>query len=113
MPDTQIHIDEIAEKGWTIIPDAIADDLVGELADDLGPPEHELAMLPADNTFEGRRTKRAVHRIDRAIAPVVVVLLSGHILTLPIRIIRSATTLGPERGAREAAQTDGHRSSYG
>jgi hypothetical protein len=57
MPGTQIHIDDIAEKGWTIIPDAIADDLVGELADDLDRLEPELAVVPADNSLEGRRTK--------------------------------------------------------
>ena len=66
MADTQMHIDEIADRGWTVIPDAIADDLVDELAGDLDRLEHELAVVPADNSFEGRQTKRIYNLLARS-----------------------------------------------
>lgn len=60
-----MHVDEIADRGWTVIPDAIADDLVDELLGDLARLEHELAVVPADNSFEGRQTKRIYNLLAR------------------------------------------------
>jgi ectoine hydroxylase-related dioxygenase (phytanoyl-CoA dioxygenase family) len=52
------HVDAISRDGYTIVPDAIEPDLVDELAADLARLEHELAIVPADNDFEGRDTLR-------------------------------------------------------
>jgi ectoine hydroxylase-related dioxygenase (phytanoyl-CoA dioxygenase family) len=52
------HVDEIAERGYTIVPDAIEADLVGELNEALDRLERDLGVVPADNGFEGRSTIR-------------------------------------------------------
>ena len=52
------HVAEIAERGWTVIEDAIEPDLVDRLVADLERLERELSIVPADNSFEGRRTLR-------------------------------------------------------
>ena len=58
MADAQAHIEEITEQGWTVIEDAIDPELIDELSSDLDRLERELEVRPADNSFEGRRTKR-------------------------------------------------------
>jgi ectoine hydroxylase-related dioxygenase (phytanoyl-CoA dioxygenase family) len=50
--------DEIAEHGYTILEGVIEPDLVDALNDDLLRLERELAIEPARNDFEGRRTVR-------------------------------------------------------
>jgi ectoine hydroxylase-related dioxygenase (phytanoyl-CoA dioxygenase family) len=51
-------IAEIAERGYTIVQGAIEPDLVDGLHDDLLRLEHDLAVVPARNDFEGERTVR-------------------------------------------------------
>ncbi|MEY2588773.1 MAG: hypothetical protein QOJ67_757 [Acidimicrobiaceae bacterium] len=51
-------IAEIAEQGYTIVQGAIEPDLVDGLHDDLLRLEHDLAVVPAQNDFEGERTVR-------------------------------------------------------
>jgi ectoine hydroxylase-related dioxygenase (phytanoyl-CoA dioxygenase family) len=51
-------IAEIAEQGYTIVQGAIEPDLVDGLHDDLLRLEHDLAVVPARNDFEGERTVR-------------------------------------------------------
>jgi ectoine hydroxylase-related dioxygenase (phytanoyl-CoA dioxygenase family) len=51
-------IAEIAEQGYTIVQGAIDPDLVDGLHDDLLRLEHDLAVVPARNDFEGERTVR-------------------------------------------------------
>jgi ectoine hydroxylase-related dioxygenase (phytanoyl-CoA dioxygenase family) len=51
-------ITEIAERGYTIVQGAIEPDLVDGLHDDLLRLEHDLAVVPARNDFEGERTVR-------------------------------------------------------
>jgi ectoine hydroxylase-related dioxygenase (phytanoyl-CoA dioxygenase family) len=51
-------IAEIAERGYTIVQGAIHPDLVDGLHDDLLRLEHDLAVVPARNDFEGERTVR-------------------------------------------------------
>jgi ectoine hydroxylase-related dioxygenase (phytanoyl-CoA dioxygenase family) len=89
MADTQVrdpraHIGEIAERGWTVIEDAIEPDVVDELARDLDRLERELDVQPADNSFEGRRTKRIYNLLARSrawwqvpIHPVVLPVVEG------------------------------------
>jgi ectoine hydroxylase-related dioxygenase (phytanoyl-CoA dioxygenase family) len=52
------HVERIAEQGYTIVEDAIEPDLVEALHDDLMRLERDLGIVPADNSFEGRRTAR-------------------------------------------------------
>ena len=52
------HVDRIADQGYTVVEDAIEPDLVDELTDTLDRLERDLAVVPADNSFEGRRTVR-------------------------------------------------------
>lgn len=52
------HLGRIADQGYTIIQDAIEAELVDELLDRLTRLEHDLAVVPADNDFEGRQTTR-------------------------------------------------------
>ncbi len=52
------HLARIEDVGYTVVEDAIEPDLVDELAATLDRLESELAVAPADNSFEGRRTYR-------------------------------------------------------
>jgi ectoine hydroxylase-related dioxygenase (phytanoyl-CoA dioxygenase family) len=51
-------VEEIAERGYTIVPDAIEPALLDELSASLDRLEHDLGVQPADNGFEGRHTVR-------------------------------------------------------
>ena len=61
----QEHLAGIAERGWTVIEDAIEPALVDGLAADLERLERELGTEPADNSFEGRRTLRVYNLLAR------------------------------------------------
>ena len=52
------HRDAIAERGYTVIAGVVAHDEADAMADDLRRLEADLAVTPADNTFEGRHTVR-------------------------------------------------------
>ncbi|HET6665612.1 MAG TPA: phytanoyl-CoA dioxygenase family protein, partial [Acidimicrobiales bacterium] len=52
------HADRVAEQGWTVVEDAIEPDLVDELIGALARLERDLAVVPAENAFEGTRTVR-------------------------------------------------------
>ena len=54
----QDHLVQIAERGWTVIEEAIEPTLIDGLATDLARLERELGTQPADNSFEGRQTLR-------------------------------------------------------
>ncbi|HEX8804552.1 MAG TPA: phytanoyl-CoA dioxygenase family protein [Acidimicrobiales bacterium] len=56
--ETATHVGRIAERGWTVVEDAIEPDLVDELTATLDHLELDLGALPADNSFEGRHTVR-------------------------------------------------------
>jgi ectoine hydroxylase-related dioxygenase (phytanoyl-CoA dioxygenase family) len=57
-PDVAVHLDRIAEQGYTIVEDAIELDLVDELTEELGRLVVDLGIVPAGNDFEGRDTVR-------------------------------------------------------
>jgi ectoine hydroxylase-related dioxygenase (phytanoyl-CoA dioxygenase family) len=61
----QEHIDQIGRRGWTVIDGAIDVDMIDSLADDLGRLERELDVQPADNSFEGRSTRRVYNLLAR------------------------------------------------
>jgi len=52
------HVARIADQGYTIVEDAIEEDLLGTLADDLRRLEVDLGIVPAKNAFEGSATVR-------------------------------------------------------
>lgn len=54
----EAHLREIGEVGYTIIENAIDADAAAALLADLARLEHELAIQPAGNAFEGERTWR-------------------------------------------------------
>ena len=56
--DVAAHVREIAEQGYTIVPDAIEPHHVDALAADLQRLEAELDISPATNSFEGTKTWR-------------------------------------------------------
>jgi ectoine hydroxylase-related dioxygenase (phytanoyl-CoA dioxygenase family) len=52
------HITRIDEDGYTIVPDAIEEDLLDELGNSLERLEVDLGIVPAHNDFEGSQTVR-------------------------------------------------------
>jgi ectoine hydroxylase-related dioxygenase (phytanoyl-CoA dioxygenase family) len=52
------HVAHIAEDGYTVVEDAVEPDLLDELSATLDRLESELAVVPADNGFEGHHTHR-------------------------------------------------------
>jgi len=63
--DTAGHVRRIAEQGYTIVADAIADDQLDAMADDLARLEHDLGVTPSRNSFEGTRTVRIYNLLAR------------------------------------------------
>ncbi len=55
---TDGHLRAIEEQGYTIVEDAVELEVVDALIEELDRLEHELAIVPADNAFEGTRTTR-------------------------------------------------------
>ena len=51
------HLRRIAEEGYTVLPNAIAPDLVAEIDEALVMLERDLGTVPADNLFEGLHTR--------------------------------------------------------
>jgi len=63
--DVDGHATEIAERGWTVIEDAIEPDLIEALTVELARLERELDVQPADNSFEGHKTLRVYNLLAR------------------------------------------------
>jgi ectoine hydroxylase-related dioxygenase (phytanoyl-CoA dioxygenase family) len=72
---------EMAEQGYTIIPEAIDLDLVDALVDDLTRLEHDLAIRPATNDFEGAHTVRIYNLLART---PIYQLIPVHPAVLPV-----------------------------
>lgn len=78
------HLAEIAERGYTVVADAIAPDTVRALRDDLARLQDELDAKPARNGFEGTRTVRIYNLLahgtlyeDVPVHPVVLPVVEG------------------------------------
>ena len=56
--DTDLHVKEVAEQGYTIVEDAIEPGLIDELNDALARLERYLEVKPSPNSFEGAKTLR-------------------------------------------------------
>ena len=101
--DVTAHVDSIAEFGYTIVEHAIEPDLIDALNDDLLRLEHELGIVPANNTFEGIRTTRIYNLLAHgpdferipvhpAILPIVEGVLDPGLLVSSL----SSIAIGPE-----------------
>ncbi|MEJ7582919.1 MAG: phytanoyl-CoA dioxygenase family protein [Acidimicrobiales bacterium] len=82
------HVARIAERGFTVVPDAIEAPLIDALLDTLARLEHDLGVKPANNGFEGRNTVRIYNLlahdpvfeqvpVHEAVLPVVEGVLDG------------------------------------
>jgi ectoine hydroxylase-related dioxygenase (phytanoyl-CoA dioxygenase family) len=56
--DVELHVKEVAERGYTIVQNAIETELVDALADSLSRLERFLDVQPSPNSFEGYKTLR-------------------------------------------------------
>ena len=56
--DVDLHLKEVAERGYTVVEDAIEPALVDELNDSLSRLERYLDVQPSPNSFEGHKTLR-------------------------------------------------------
>jgi ectoine hydroxylase-related dioxygenase (phytanoyl-CoA dioxygenase family) len=63
--EVDAHVAAIAERGYTVVEDAIEADLADELVEDLTRLERELGATPAPNSFEGTRTVRIYNLLAR------------------------------------------------
>jgi ectoine hydroxylase-related dioxygenase (phytanoyl-CoA dioxygenase family) len=63
--DVDGHATEIAERGWTVIEDAIEPDFIEALTVELARLVRELDVQPADNSFEGHKTLRVYNLLAR------------------------------------------------
>jgi ectoine hydroxylase-related dioxygenase (phytanoyl-CoA dioxygenase family) len=52
------HIDEVSTAGYSIVEEAVEADLIDALNAEIERLERDLHIVPADNSFEGRRTAR-------------------------------------------------------
>jgi ectoine hydroxylase-related dioxygenase (phytanoyl-CoA dioxygenase family) len=58
LPDLEEHLRNVAEDGYTVLPDAIEPELVDEIDEALLKLERDLGIVPATNLFEGLHTTR-------------------------------------------------------
>jgi ectoine hydroxylase-related dioxygenase (phytanoyl-CoA dioxygenase family) len=56
--NVELHVEEVAEQGYTIVEDAIEPDLVDALHENLQKLEQYFDVQPAPNSFEGHSTLR-------------------------------------------------------
>ena len=65
MSELSEHLDRMARDGYTVVEDVIDAATVAALRDDLERLERELAVVPAQNIFEGTRTVRIYNLLAR------------------------------------------------
>jgi len=103
----EFYADRVRSDGWVVVENAIAADLVDELNEDLLRLERALAIVPADNLFEGVRTTRIynllVHGtlyeripIHPNVLPVVEKVLDPGLLISSL----SSIAIGPDEAAQ-------------
>jgi ectoine hydroxylase-related dioxygenase (phytanoyl-CoA dioxygenase family) len=107
LPELEAHLTRIAENGYTILPDAIAPDMVGEIDEALLKLEHDLGTVPAENLFEGMRTMRVYNLLRHGptfekiplhpnVLPVVEAVLDPGLLISSL----SSIAIGPDEQAQ-------------
>jgi len=105
--DVTAHLDEIRERGFTILRDAIDPALCQQIAQDLVRLARDLEIEPATNVFEGRQTTRIynllVHGalyegipVHPAVLPIVEGVLDPGLLISSL----SSISIGPGESAQ-------------
>ena len=113
LTDLDIHLQRIAEDGYTVLPDAIEPDLVAEVAEALDKLEHDLGIRPADNLFEGLHTTRVYNLLVHGptfqkipvhpnVLPVVEGVLDPGLLISSL----SSISIGPDEQAQPVHADD-------
>ncbi|GAC1321654.1 MAG: phytanoyl-CoA dioxygenase family protein [Acidimicrobiales bacterium] len=107
MTSTAEHIARIAREGYTIVEDAIDLELRTSLLDALDDLERELAVVPASNEFEGRRTVRIYNLLARGavfgqvpVHPVVLPIVEGVLDPGCLVSSLSSIAIGPDESAQ-------------
>ena len=100
--DLAPHAAEIAEQGYTVVPDAIEPDLVAALLEQLDRLEVELGITPSRNGFEGTSTVRIYNLLAHGatfepvpVHPHVLPLVEGVLDESPLISSLSSIAIGP------------------
>ena len=75
------HIEQIEQRGYTIVEDGFSPDLADELIQTLDRLEHDHGVVPATNAFEGVNTLRIYNLLAR---DDVIDLVPVHPAVLPV-----------------------------
>jgi ectoine hydroxylase-related dioxygenase (phytanoyl-CoA dioxygenase family) len=105
--DIAAHLERIEDEGYTIVEDAIDPALIDALNGDLLRIEHELGIVPSDNTFEGTHTTRIYNLLAHgphfeqipvhpAILPICEGVLDEGLLVSSL----SSIAIGPDESAQ-------------
>jgi ectoine hydroxylase-related dioxygenase (phytanoyl-CoA dioxygenase family) len=100
---TEQHLLEIDEQGYTILEDAIPNDLLGETAEALERLERDFEISPANNDFEGTHTIRIYNLLARgkvferiAVHPQVLPIVKGVLGSGFLVSTTSSIAIGPD-----------------
>src|SRR6188768_2633179 len=84
MESTSTHLEEIDRQGYTILPDVFDAERANALVARLDELVDELGVVPSDNDFEGRRTRRVYNLLahgtlfeEIAVEPAVLAVVDG------------------------------------
>jgi len=113
LPDLDAHLRRIAEDGYTVLPDAIEPELVGEIDEALLRLERDLHVVPAENLFEGLHTTRVYNLLVHGptfqkipvhphVLPVVEAVLDPGLLISSL----SSIAIGPDEQAQPVHADD-------
>jgi len=96
------HLAEIASDGYTVVHDVFDADRAESLIDELDRLERELAVAPADNSFEGTATVRIYNLLARgesfesiALEPAVLPIVDGVLSPECLVSSLSSIVIGP------------------
>jgi hypothetical protein len=109
---TEAHVASVAERGFTIIEDAIDTSLLDALQEALDRLERDLGVQPAGNSFEGAATWRIYNLLARdevfwsvpvhpAVLPIVEGVLDPGCLVSSL----SSIAIGPARRRNRSTPT--------
>ncbi len=100
--DVDAHLAAVEDDGYTIVPDAIAADLLDRLDEALARLERELGAVPARNAFEGHATVRIYNLLaldpvfqEVPVHPNVLPLIEGVIGRSPLVSSLSSIAIDP------------------
>jgi ectoine hydroxylase-related dioxygenase (phytanoyl-CoA dioxygenase family) len=104
---TEAHLECIARDGYTIVPDVFDAGRAAALRDELDRLEHELAVAPATNSFEGTATWRIYNLLahgplfeEIAVDPIVLPIVEGVLDDGCLVSSLSSIVIGPGESAQ-------------